>query len=274
MSEVIGKAHVFEPHELTKVFRAIECNRHPEKNLCIVLLSFCLGLRAQEIALLENDFLLDIDDHYPAGFQVKNELRLPRRVTKGAGATTSTKEPEEMTPAELRDGRRSVRFSLADFDKLIKQVTSDARNYEGKLEPTDYYPERKVKKGKARELAIEDPLLRKAIHNYALVKMESSQKLFKSHRFLVSQKKSPYSPNSMQRHMATIYRKWARIPNARSHSGRRTLATNLLKNNKEPIEVVQNILGHADPATTIVYQIEPTAGEKRDALAKGRINRT
>ena len=274
MSEVVGKAHVFKPHELTKVLRAIESNRHPEKNLCIVLLSFSLGLRAQEIALLENQFLLDIDDQYPAGFKVKDELRLPRRVTKGARATKPEIEPEKMTPVELREGRRSVRYSLAEFDNIIKQVTSDARLHEGKLEPTDYYPERKVKKGKTRELALEDPLLRQAIYNYTMVKMGNAQRLYKKGPFLVSQKDTAYSPNSMQRHMATIYRKWAGIPNARSHSGRRTLATKLLKYNKEPVEVVQEILGHADPSTTIIYQIEPTSGEKRAALAKGRINRS
>lgn len=274
MSDGIGKAHVFTPHQLTTVLKAIERNRHPEKNLCIVLLSFCLGLRAQEIALLENQFLIDINDQHPAGFVVKPELKLPSRVTKGARATQPELLASDMTPAQLREGRRSVRFSLTEFDALIRQVSKDARADADPLEPTEYYPERKLKKGRTRELAIEDPLLRQAIHNYTLVKMGSSQRLYKKHPFLLSQKGSPYSPNSMQRHMATIYRNWAGIPEARSHSGRRTLATNLLKNNKESIVVVQDILGHASAATTIIYQEEPTADEKRKALAKGRINRT
>ena len=178
-----------------------------------------------------------------------------------------------LTPEDHREGRRSVRFKLAEFDKLVKQISRDARSYNGSLEPTDYYPIRKPKKGRTRTLAIEDPLLREAIHTYALLKIGSSQRLYKSHPFLLSQKGTPYSPNSMQRHMATIYRTWAGIKEARSHSGRRTLATHMLKHNQESIKVVQDILGHASAATTIIYQEEPTAQEKRDALAKGRINR-
>ena len=141
------------------------------------------------------------------------------------------------------------------------------------LEPTHYYPTLKKKKGRTRELTIEDPLLREAIHTYTLLKISNSQKLYKKSPFFVSQKGSPYSPNSMQQHMAKIYRKWAGITNARSHSGRRTLATNLLKKNGESVKVVQQILGHKEAGTTILYQEEATPAEVRAALSKGRVNR-
>ena len=78
MSDGLGKAHIFSSAELTRVFKAIQQQRHPEKNLCIVLFSFCLGLRAQEIALIENQFVLDICDSHPAGFKVKELMKLPK----------------------------------------------------------------------------------------------------------------------------------------------------------------------------------------------------
>ena len=47
-----GKAKVLSNDELGGVLAAIETHRYPAKNAAIVQVSFKLGLRAQEIALL------------------------------------------------------------------------------------------------------------------------------------------------------------------------------------------------------------------------------
>lgn len=270
MTGGVGQARVFTAEELTRVFEAIGARKHAERNLCVVLLSFSLGLRAQEIALLENQFLLDIGDQYPAGFEVSSALVLPARITKGARATAETTDELESDPAERKQGRRSVRFSIAEFEKIVQRIASDVKSGID-LEPTDYYPPRPKKKGKTRTLPLVDPLLRQAIHNYALVKIEKQPRLYKKTPFIVSQKDGGYSPNTMQQLMAKMYRDWAGIKGASSHSGRRTFATTLLKKEHESVKVVQALLGHRSAATTIIYEEEPTEMEKEAALAKSRI---
>ncbi len=265
----IGQAKVFTETQLTRVFTEIAERKHPERNLCVVLLSFSLGLRAQEIALLENQLLLDIGDQHAAGFEVAPELTLPARLTKGARAT-ATDDDDETDPESKRIGRKSVRFKLDEFDEIVKKIANDAKSNKT-IEPTDYYPARPKKKGKSRVLAIVDPLLKQAIYNYTLVKLESQPKLYKKAPFIVSQKNGPYSPNTMQQLMAKIYRDWAGIKGASSHSGRRTFATTLLKKENESVKVVQALLGHRSAATTIIYEEEPSDIEKKDAIAKGRI---
>ncbi len=225
MAGGIGQAKVFSEEQLTRVFTEIATRKHPERNLCVVLLSFSLGLRAQEIALLENQLLLDIGDQYPAGFEVSPELTLPARLTKGARAT-ATDDDEDIDSESKRSGRKSVRFNLNEFDDVVKLIADDAKSG-NIIEPTNYYPARPKKKGKSRVLAIVDPLLKQALYNYTLVKLESQHKLYKKAPFIVSQKDGPYSPNTMQQLMAKIYREWAGIKGASSHSGRRTFATTL-----------------------------------------------
>ena len=270
MAGGVGQAKVFTADELTRVFQAIGARKHPERNLCVVLLSFSLGLRAQEIALLENQFLLDVGDQYPAGFEVASELVLPARVTKGARATASGPDELESDPEERKMGRRSVRFSIPEFDQLVKRIVADGQS--GKtIEPTDYYPPRPKKKSKTRTLPLVDPLLRQAIHNYTLVKLDNQSRIYKKSPFIVSQKDGGYSPNTMQQLMAKIYRDWAGIKGASSHSGRRTFATTLLKKENESVKVVQALLGHRSAATTIIYEEEPTELEKESALSKSRV---
>ena len=79
----------------------------------------------------------------------------------------------------------------------------------------------------------------------------------------VSQKGGAYSPNTLQDHMATMYRTWAGIDRATSHSGRRTLATKLLHEQGEHLKTVQQVLGHRDAATTTIYQDVPEQEMRR-----------
>ena len=54
--------------------------------------------------------------------------------------------------------------------------------------------------------------------------------------------------------MANILHKWSGIDQASSHSGLRTLATNLLHGQGEHLKTVQKVLGHKSAATTTIYQ--------------------
>ncbi len=54
--------------------------------------------------------------------------------------------------------------------------------------------------------------------------------------------------------MATMLREWSGIDRASSHSGRRTLATNLLLDQGERLKTVHKVLRHKSAATTTIYQ--------------------
>ncbi len=56
-------------------------HRHPEKNALIMQLSFKLGLRVQEIALLRIREVAQLGSQYPAGYHVKDVLVLPKSFT-------------------------------------------------------------------------------------------------------------------------------------------------------------------------------------------------
>jgi len=88
---------------------------------------------------------------------------------------------------------------------------------------------------------------------------------------LLSQKGGFYSPNTLQDHMATMLREWSGIDRASSHSGRRTLATNLLHDQGEHLKTVQKVLGHKSAATTTIYQ-DVTEQEIKHVLKKAGKN--
>ena len=48
-----GQARVLSPAQQHELFEVIKEHRHPEKNTAIMQISFKLGLRVQEIALLQ-----------------------------------------------------------------------------------------------------------------------------------------------------------------------------------------------------------------------------
>jgi integrase len=62
-----------------------------------------------------------------------------------------------------------------------------------------------------------------------------------------------------------MLRKWAMIEKASSHSGRRTLITNVIHGQKKSVKIAQKIAGHVSPATTIIYE-EPPEEAISDAL--------
>ena len=79
--------------------------------------------------------------------------------------------------------------------------------------------------------------------------MKTDPKAKKSDPLFLSQKGGPYSPNTLQEHMALMQRDWAGVERASSHSGRRTLLTDVIHGQRKSVKIAQKIAGHASPST-------------------------
>jgi hypothetical protein len=80
-----GQARVLTAKQQEQLFIAIKQHRHPEKNAAIMQVSFKLGLRAQEIALLQ---IKEVARLKASGtdFELLEVMSLPAAYTKGADA--------------------------------------------------------------------------------------------------------------------------------------------------------------------------------------------
>ena len=252
-----GQAKVLDERQFGSLLEEIDKHRHPEKNTLIMQISFKLGLRVQEMALLRISDVAEVGPQFTKGFKLKDILILPKGFTKGARATA--KDNAEPT-------RCSVRFTLEDFDRVVQDIVK-LTQAGVRINPKDYYPELKSKGGKTRELPIEDTGLKAALEAYLDLRIAQNPHIKPSDSLILSQKNGPYSPNTLQDHMSMMLRKWAGIDRASSHSGRRTLATKLLHEQGEHIKTVQQVLGHKDASTTVIYHELPE-NEVRKVLKK------
>ncbi|MEL7424292.1 MAG: hypothetical protein AAFN81_14930 [Bacteroidota bacterium] len=107
-----GQARVLTAEQQDHVFDVIQHHRHPEKNTAIMQISFKLGLRAQEIALLQ---VKEIAKLNPSGteFKLLEVMSLPAAYTKGADA---------MGRSQSRYQRKTVSFDVASFNQVIRHV--------------------------------------------------------------------------------------------------------------------------------------------------------
>lgn len=259
-----GQARVFSDEEFLSLLNEVSKHRHPEKNRLILMLQFKLGLRVQEESLLQVKEVAFIDPSMPLGFKIKEDLVLPASYTKGANAM-KRKKAGESSPAAPRT---TFSFSRIDFDALVQRIAKDAISAgSDAIKPSMYYPEPMRKnKGRSRVLPMVDKELRKAISDYLVIRLEGCPGLKPTDPLIVSQKGGAYSPNTLQQHIATMMKEWALLERASSHSGRRTVLTKLYKNTKD-IKLTQNMAGHADASTTVIYT-EATEVELKAALEK------
>lgn len=251
-----GQAKVLSNEELNTVLEEVERHRYPEKNALIIQISFKLGLRAQEMALLRIREVAELGQEFPRGYKIKDVLVLPKSFTKGARAMAAV--------GNKTNERTSVRFTVAEFDRIVKKIARDAKSNKA-VDSTDYYPALKKSGGQTRELPLADSALLDAITRYLDVRMASQKPLKPNDSLLLSQKGGFYSPNTLQDHIATMLRQWSGVDRASSHSGRRTLATKLLREQDEHLKTVQKVLGHKSAATTTIYQ-DVTEEEVKDVL--------
>lgn len=249
-----GQARVLTADQQDHVFDVIQRHRHPEKNTAIMQVSFKLGLRAQEIALLQ---IKEIAKLNPSGtdFKLLEVMSLPAAYTKGADA---------MGRSQSQYQRRTVSFDVERFNHVVRQVEALAKAG-AEVNPEDFYPPVRKHRGKSRDLPMVDASLRAALTDYLRLRIEKAGTLKPSSPLFVTQKGGPYSPNTLQEHMAVILRDWASVEKASSHSGRRSLITNVIHKQKKSVKVAQKIAGHINPSTTLIYE-EPPEEIIEDAL--------
>jgi integrase len=251
-----GKARVLSKDEVDHVFRMIEEHRHTEKNRAIMQISFKLALRVQEIALLEMKEVAQISS-CGKDFKLNEILTLPASYTKGSNAVVRSRSKYE---------RKTVSFKVEEFDRVVVQIAELAKAG-GEISSEMFYPKERKHKGNSRDLPMVDKELRSALQKHIRIRLVSSGSLKPSDPLFVTQKGCPYSPNTLQEHMALILRGWSGLEKAKSHSGRRTVLTNVVHEQGMPIAVAQKIAGHVSPSTTIIYS-EPHPEEIREALRR------
>lgn len=193
-----GHARVLTPDQFTHLLNVIQEHRYPEKNTALVQISFKLGLRVQEIALLQIKDVAELGPVTSAqrSFKLKDILALPAAYTKGADALNRSKSTYQ---------RRRISFSVHDFDQLVRQIEAMARAG-ADIDPKDFYPEVKHHRGKSRDLPMNDSVLRTALENYLSVRLDNSPSHKKSDPLFFTQKGGPYSPNTLQEHLALMQR--------------------------------------------------------------------
>lgn len=241
-----GQARVPTQAQQDRLFDAIAQHRHPEKNTAIMQISFKLGLRAQEIALLQIKEVARLNST-GTDFTLLEVMSLPAAYTKGADAMKRSRSSYK---------RRSLSFDVDSFDQMIRTVEKLAKAG-GKIDPKDFYPPVKQHKGKSRDLPMVAPSLRAALTEYLSLRISKVGTLKPSDPLFITQKGVPYSPNTLQEHMALMLRGWSGIEKASSHSGRRSLITNVIHKQKKSVKVAQKIAGHVNPSTTLIYEEPP-----------------
>ncbi|WP_028877573.1 site-specific integrase [Teredinibacter turnerae] len=249
-----GQARVPTATQQRHLFEVIQQHRHPEKNTAIMQISFKLGLRAQEISLLQ---IKEIAKVIRAGtdFQLLEIMSLPAAYTKGADA---------MGRSTSHYQRKTISFDVETFNKVVRQIEKLAKAG-ADIDPENFYPPVKKHRGKSRDLPMVDPGLRQALIGYLNLRISNGEKLKPSSPLFITQKGGTYSPNTLQEHMALMLRDWAGIEKASSHSGRRSLITNVIHKQKKSVKIAQKIAGHVNPSTTLIYE-EPPEEVLEDAL--------
>lgn len=249
-----GQARVPMQEQQSRLFNVIQNHRHPEKNTAIMQISFKLGLRAQEIALLR---VKEVAKLNPSGteFKLLEVMSLPAAYTKGADAMKRSKSHYQ---------RKTISFDVESFDKVVNQIEALAKSG-AEVNPENFYPPIKQHKGRSRDLPMVDLDLRDALIQHLNLRIGRGERLKPSSPLFITQKGGPYSPNTLQEHMALMLRDWAGIEKASSHSGRRSLITNIIHKQKKSVKIAQKIAGHVNPSTTLIYE-EPPEEEIESAL--------
>ncbi|WP_299975548.1 site-specific integrase [uncultured Pseudoteredinibacter sp.] len=241
-----GQARVPTPEQQRRFFQLIQNHRHPEKNTAIMQISFKLGLRAQEVALLQVKEVARLNSS-GTEFNLLEVMSLPAAYTKGANAMKRSKSHYQ---------RKTISFDVESFDKVVRQIEALAKSG-ADIDSENFYPPVKQHKGKSRDLPMVDQSLREALAQYLSLRLSKGEKLKPSSPLFITQKGGPYSSNTLQEHMALMLRGWAGIEKASSHSGRRSLITNVIHKQKKSVKIAQKIAGHVNPSTTLIYEEPP-----------------
>lgn len=103
------------------------------------------------------------------------------------------------------------------------------------------------------------PEVREALVKYYKIRSKS-----KSDRLFITQKRTPFSPNSLCQVMLKHYRS-AGFEQGSSHSGRRTFASNMIKTGID-IVALSKVMGHSSVSTTQRY-VDHNVNELKNFVA-------
>ena len=249
-----GQARVPTDEQQERLFDVIRQHRHPEKNTAIMQISFKLGLRAQEIALLQIKEIAQLNAKGNE-FKLLEVMSLPAAYTKGANA---------LNRSHPKYDRRTVSMKVEEYSQNLRKAY-ELGKAQAHLEIDDFLPPVRTHRGRSRDLPMVDKVLRTTLEDYLTLRLEKQRTLKPSDSLFITQKGGPYSPNTLQEHMGLMLRDWAGIEKASSHSGRRALATNIIHKQEKSVKVARKILGHANAATTLIYE-DPPEEKIADAL--------
>jgi hypothetical protein len=144
-----GQARVLTQKQKDHLLDVFQQYRHPEKNTAIMNVSFKLGLRAQEIALLQVKEVARLFDQGHK-FELLEIMSLPAAYTKGADA---------LGRSQTKYNRKTVSFRVSEFNKFVRTIEKLAKSG-ANISPEEFYPEVKQHKGKSRDLPMIDNALR------------------------------------------------------------------------------------------------------------------
>lgn len=256
-----GKARVLNDEQWSHLYEVIAKKRYPEKNRAIMQISQKLGLRAQEIALLQLKEVCRLQPrkkNSERDFELLEIMSLPAAYTKGSDAMNRSK-------AKYLENR-SMTFKKMEFDRIVDQIVTLTKAG-AEVDPSTFYPPLRKHKGKSRDLPMIDDDLRSSLTNYLALRLKKDPNAKATAPLFITQKGGAYSPNTLQEHMGHMLKNWASIEKASSHTGRRSLITYLIHEKKLPLAIAQKVAGHISPSTTVIYT-EPTDQEITEALSK------
>lgn len=167
-------------------------------------------------------------------------MALPAIYTKGANSVTRSRSAYQ---------RKRLGFSVEKFDQVVRQVEALLAKAGAEFNPEAFYPPVKVHKGKSRDLPMVDSGLRESIIRYLEYRLAKNPGAKPGEPLFITQKRGPYSPNTLQEHMAMMLREWAGVEEASSHSGRRSLITDIIHKQGKPLKITQKVTGHKNEAT-------------------------
>lgn len=131
----------------------------------------------------------------------------------------------------------------------IAQLTlEDILAPDGKLLNIITLRKRTTKKSKGGKAFLESPALRSALSTYVQKRLEVDSKY---RNVFLSQKGTPFTSATLSRAYTSLYKK-AGAYGCTSHSGRRSAASNLIKNGAN-IYQIKSVLRHENIQTTAVY---------------------
>ena len=142
-----------------------------------------------------------------------------------------------------RVGMRAGEIAQLELDDIMSP--------KGELKKQVTLRKRTTKNKRGGIVYFSHPEVREALSKYIV---EKRSKLESDHsNVFISKKGTPFSPNSMCRLFSTLYAK-AGYPDSKGHSGRKSLARNLNRNNVS-IYNIQQILRHSNIQTTIKHYV-------------------